>query len=236
MSDVLFVTGAGISASAGIATYREGGSSWTDSDLEKKSHAARYGNHLDELWDKHWGPLSATMAVAQPTAAHKAIADFQKKYPSIIATQNIDDLHERAGSDNIAHVHGVMKLRCMRCDANNLPIVWQGAGAPACVKCGKTRTRPDVVLFGENLNRKMFTGLTGYAYKAKYIIVVGSSLIVHPIAGLVMDNLDHDHHTILINKGHTPFTKYFNEVHDTAADDVIEEVLEQVDKELTNGS
>lgn len=54
---IAFFTGAGISASAGIPTYRAGGSSWRDKDLEKKSHANRYGNHLDELWVKHWGPL-----------------------------------------------------------------------------------------------------------------------------------------------------------------------------------
>src|SRR5688572_1299487 len=112
---VLFITGAGISASAGIATYRGdgGGSSWTDSDLEKKSHANRYGNHLDELWDRHWGPTSRAMAEAEPTVAHTAIAAFQKKHPAIVATQNIDDLHERAGSDNVAHVHGVMEAYCM---------------------------------------------------------------------------------------------------------------------------
>jgi len=235
LSDVLFVTGAGISASAGIATYRDGGSSWRDKDLEAKSHAARYGNHLDELWDKHWGPLAETMKSAEPTTAHKAIAAFQVNHPSIIATQNIDNLHERAGSDNVAHVHGVMEVYCMRCH-KEVDSEWTGDGAPVCKGCGKKKTRPSVVLFGENLNKKMFSGLEHYAASAKYIIVVGSSLFVQPIAGLVMDNLNSRHHTILINKGHTPLSKWFNDVYDTEADRVIGEVLEQVDRELTNGN
>jgi NAD-dependent deacetylase len=228
------VTGAGISASAGIATYRDGGSSWRDEDLEKKSHATRYGNHLDELWDKHWGPVQAQMMVAQPTAAHKAIAEFQKNHPSIIATQNIDTLHEKAGSDNVAHVHGEMTPKCMRCGSKNIH-AWVGVGAPNCADCNSRKTRPDVVLFGEDLNRRMFTGLTGYALNAKYIVVIGSSLIVQPISGLVMDQLSTDKTTILINKGHVPLSKWFTEVYDTDADSVTATVLEGIDRELTNG-
>lgn len=230
MSEVLFVTGAGISANAGIPTYRDGGSSWRDKDLEKKSHATRYGNHLDELWDKHWGPVQAQMMVAQPTEAHKAIANFQKSHPSIIATQNIDSLHEKAGSDNVAHVHGVMNARCMRCKGKNIN-AWLGVGAPNCADCGSRRTRPDVVLFGEDLSSKLFKGLTRYAYDCKYVIVVGSSLIVQPIGGLVMDQLGKKH-TILINKGPTPFNKWFTEVYDTDADLVTAEILERVHEDL----
>lgn len=232
---VLFVTGAGISASAGIATYRgeSGGSSWTDSDLEKKSHANRYGNHLDELWDKHWGPLSLAMTKAAPTTAHKAIAAFQQKHPSIIATQNIDDLHERAGSDNVAHVHGNMRVRCLKCKTLPENVFWDGNGAPECTNCGSKKTRPDVVLFGEMLNRKQFQGLEYFAKReATHLIVVGSSLWVHPIAGLVLDVVAKRDGipTILINKGEAQFSKWFTEVYDTEADSVIEEVLERVDK------
>lgn len=233
---VLFVTGAGISASAGIATYRgeNAGSSWTDGDLEAKSRANRYGNHLDELWNKHWGPLYETMLTAEPTAAHKAIAAFQKKHPSIIATQNIDDLHERAGSDNIAHVHGTMTPYCMRCHSRNIE-PWHEDGAPGCFDCGSYKTRPDVVLFGEMLNNKQFSGLAWFAVsEAKAIVVVGSGLWVFPIAGLVLDNIKRkDVHTILINKGDAQFSKFFDEVYDTEADSVTEEVLEGLDKRLS---
>jgi NAD-dependent deacetylase len=235
---VLFVTGAGISASAGIATYRgeNAGSSWTNSDLEKKSHADRYGNHLDELWDRHWGPLYETMQKSEPTVAHKAIAAFQKNHEAIIATQNIDDLHERAGSDNVAHVHGVMEVRCMKCKTKPVNTTWDGDGAPVCTNCGSKKTRPDVVLFGENLNRKQFKGLEYFAQMpaTTHVIAVGTGLWVHPIAGLVMDTLGKvGKTTILVNKGDAQFSKWFTEVHDGPADELLPDVLEAVDKDLS---
>jgi len=224
MVNVLFVTGAGISANAGIATYRDGGSTWVNGDLEKKSHATRYGMHLDELWDKHWGPVSKAMASAEPTYTHRAIAEFQKANPSIIATQNIDDLHERAESDNVAHVHGSMTIKCMRCKRSHLETKWFGKGAPVCPHCGLTKTRPDVVLFGEKLNLKMFGALEAFAkHDSDVIIAVGTSLNVFPAAGLVMDNITK---SIIINKDKTPFDKFAYKVYNEDCDTVIDEVLE----------
>lgn len=221
MVNVLFVTGAGISANAGIATYRDGESSWADSDLEKKSHSSRYGNHLDELWDKHWGPMSRVMKEAQPTYTHRAIAAFQKENPSIIATQNIDDLHERADSDNVAHLHGSMSIRCMRCKKSDLETSWL-KGSPECPDCGQKKTRPDVVLFGEKLDQHLFRGLERFAKEADTVVAVGTSLNVFPAAGLVMDN---SKKSIILNKDKTPFDKFARKVYHDDCDSVIDEVL-----------
>lgn len=222
MVNVLFVTGAGVSANAGIATYRDGDSSWKNHDLEKKSHASRYGNHLDELWDLHWGPMSKAMAAAEPTHAHKAIAEFQKSNPSIIATQNIDDLHERAESGNIVHLHGSMVVKCIRCKQSNLEAEWS-KGAPECPNCGKMKTRPDVVLFGEKLDLKIFAALEAFAkHDADVIIAIGTSLNVFPAAGLVMDNVTK---SIIINKEKTKFDKFAYKVYNEDCDSVIDEVL-----------
>ncbi|AXG66243.1 hypothetical protein SEA_ANNADREAMY_151 [Streptomyces phage Annadreamy] len=222
MVNVLFVTGAGISANAGIATYRDGGSTWVDGDLEKKSHSSRYGNHLDELWDKHWGPLSKAMADAEPTYTHRAIAEFQKSNPSIIATQNIDDLHERAESDNVAHLHGSMVIKCIRCKRSHLETRWT-KGAPQCPHCGKMKTRPDVVLFGEKLDLKMFGALEAFAkYESDVIVAIGTSLNVFPAAGLVMDNIAK---SIIINKEPTKFDRFAYKVYNEDCDSVIDEVL-----------
>lgn len=231
---VLFVTGAGISANAGIPTYRDGGSSWKDKDLEAKSHSNRYGMHLDELWDRHWGPLSAKMMVVEPTHAHKTIAAFQKKHESIVATQNIDDLHERAGSDNVAHVHGVMTAKCMRCKSTNIHS-WLGVGAPNCMDCDSRKTRPDVVLFGEMLNKKLMGGLERFAqFDATHIIAVGTSLNVFPAAGLVFDVLGKQGKTvIIINKEPTAFDRWATRVYNEDCDLVIDEVLAAVDTEKT---
>lgn len=226
---ILFVTGAGISANAGIPTYRDKGSSWTDSDLEKKSHKSRYGNHLDELWDRHWGPLSFAMTRAEPTRAHKAIAAFQKKHESIIATQNIDDLHERAGSDNVAHLHGVMNGKCMKC-GNKTIKDWDGNGAPECPACGSHKTRPDVVLFGEMLNKRLMTGLERFARgDATHIIAVGTSLNVYPAAGLILDTAGRvGKTTIYINKEPAPMQRWMTHVFNDDCDAVIDQVLDEI--------
>jgi len=219
---ILFLTGAGISANAGIATYRDGGSSWTDSDLEKKSHASRYGNHLDDLWDKHWGPMQEAMLDAEPTYTHKAIAEFQKTHEAIIATQNIDDLHERAGSDNVLHLHGVMRAKCMKCKSTNV-LPWYGKGAPACESCWTTKTRPDVVLFGEMLDMKAFKAINAWSVQsADYVVAIGSSLNVYPAAALVLDNV---HKTIIVNKESTGFSKMAKVAYHQDCDEVIDEVL-----------
>jgi NAD-dependent deacetylase len=232
---ILFVTGAGISANAGIATYRDTGSSWRDGDLEAKSHSNRYGNHLDELWEKHWGPLSKAMATAEPTHAHKAIAAFQKNHEAIIATQNIDDLHERGGSDNVAHLHGNMRTRCMRCKKDDGVGAWVGGGAPECMHCGSHKTRPDVVLFGEMLNNKLFKALERFSHQPEttHVIAVGTSLNVFPATGLIMDVLGKvGKTTIIINKEPTTFDKWATRVYNDDADLVIDDVLSGVENDL----
>jgi NAD-dependent deacetylase len=226
---VLFLTGAGISANAGIATYRDGGSSWVDSDLEAKSHSTRYGNHLDELWDRHWGPVSKAMSEAEPTHTHRAIAEFQKKHDVIIATQNIELLHERAGSENVAHLHGDMRVICIRCRTRPETWTFDGPGAPTCGSCGSRKTRPDVVLFGEQLNKRMFSGLENFAREADYVIAVGTSLNVFPAAGLVMDNTAK---SIIVNMERTPFNKFALKSFEADCDRVIDEVLDGVDNRL----
>jgi NAD-dependent deacetylase len=218
--NVLFVTGAGISANAGIATYRDNGSSWRDPNLEKKSHSTRYGNHLDELWDKMWGPMHEAMLRAAPTKAHYAIAQFG----GTVATQNIDKLHELAGSENVEHLHGKMEPLCMRCKSDNIA-KWNGAGAPVCINCGKNKTRPNVVLFGEILNLKQLARLHNEAAKADRVIAVGTSLNVWPAADLVLENLGK---SILINKEAVPAAKYVKKFYEADADEVIDEVLESL--------
>lgn len=225
MSKVLFFTGAGISANAGIITYRDGTSSWTDSDLEAKSHSNRYGNHLDELWEKHWGPTEQTMTTALPTYTHHAIRRFQKDNEVIIATQNIDSLHEKAGSDNIFHLHGEMTPLCMRCKSRDVEN-WSSGGAPQCRVCKSFKTRTDIVLFGENLKHKSFSALESWAKnEADFLVSIGSSLKVFPAAHLVMDNTSK---SIIINKDTTVFNKYAQLAYADDCDSVIDEAIDYI--------
>lgn len=226
---VAFFTGAGISANAGIPIYRAAGSSWDDEDLEKKSHATRYGMHLDELWNKHWGPLSLNMKAAEPTHTHKAIAEFGNRddVEIKIITQNIDDLHERAGTEPI-HLHGRINGWCMKCKKSEVARFQTLMGAPVCMNCGSNKTRPEVVLFGEMLNQKMFDSANYWVQnEADAVVVIGSSLNVHPAASMVMDVLGKKK-TVIINKTKAQFWNWFSEKHMTDADLIIDEVLENL--------
>lgn len=230
---VLFLTGAGVSVNAGIPAYRSTGSSWDNPELEAKSHSNRYGNHLPELWDRHWGPVSELMTTARPTHTHDAIAAFQKKHESIVATQNIDDLHERAGSDNVAHLHGVMDAYCMRCKSHHIES-WSG-GIPQCLDCESYKTRPDVVLFGEMLDKKLMGGLEHFAqFEATHIIAVGTSLNVFPAAGLVFDTIGKvGKTTVFVNKEIVPMAKWMSYKFIGDADENIDRVLEMVDTQIS---
>lgn len=225
----MFFTGAGISAAAGIPTYREGGSSWKDKDLEAKSHASRYGNHLDELWEKHWGPVQNLMLSAQPTEAHKAIAAAQDKHEVTVITQNIDTLHEDAGSRNIYHLHGTVDSKCIRCDSRLIAPFTEGSGAPRCLGCGKNRTRIDAVLFGEMLSKKkVYRPAYEIATTADVLMVVGSGLQVHPAATMVMDRLSTGRTTFWVCKEPPAFAKFFTQGFEGEADEYVPRLIEEL--------
>jgi len=164
------------------------------------------------------------MDSAAPTYTHKAIAEFQKKHDVIIATQNIDSLHERAGSDNVAHLHGTLSPKCMKCKST-LVNKWSGNGAPRCINCDSKKTRPDVILFGENLDKRLFNALESFARDADAVIAVGTSLNVWPATALVFDNAAK---SIIINKDRTPLNKFAQKAYESDCDTVIDEVLDSL--------
>lgn len=225
----MFFTGAGISASAGIPTYRDGGSSWKDKELEKKSHASRYGNHLDELWEKHWGPVQNLMLSAQATPAHLAIAKAQDKHDVTVVTQNIDTLHESAGSRDVFHLHGNVDSICIRCKSKLVAPFNEGYGAPQCLNCGKNKTRIDAVLFGEMLSKKkVYNPAYEAAKTADVLVVVGSGLEVHPAATMVMDRLSTGRTTFWVCKEPPAFSKFFTQGFEGTADEYVPRLIDEL--------
>jgi NAD-dependent deacetylase len=113
----------------------------------------------------------------------------------------------------------------MRCKQGNLDVQWT-KNTPSCPNCGLAKTRPDVVLFGEKLNMRLFRGIESFARNdADVIIAIGTSLNVFPAAGLVMDNVDYKK-IVIINKDKTPFDKFASLVIHDDCDKVIDNVLE----------
>jgi len=189
---VVVVTGAGVSAASGLPTYRQAGSGWADPDLEAKSHAARYGSHLPELW-AFWGALRELAAAAQPNAAHRALAAASARTRAAggsftVLTQNVDGLHTRAGTPDVLELHGsIARSRCLRrsCGPPFLDASVPAPGAvPVCVRCGRA-TRPDVVLFGEKLAGRVMAAARARLRSADLCVYVGTSGQVWPAADLV---------------------------------------------------
>lgn len=144
---------------------------------------------------------------AKPNAAHKKLAELEKAGKlSAVITQNIDGLHQAAGSVTVYELHGsVHRNYCMKCHAfYDLDFMVQGEGVPVCPVCGGT-VKPDVVLYEEGLDQQTMENALNAIAKADMLIIGGTSLAVYPAAGLV--HYYRGHKLVLINKTPTPYDR-----------------------------
>jgi NAD-dependent deacetylase len=150
---IVVLTGAGISTSAGLPTYRGAGGLWSDAKLAALSEVAAWRTRPDEVSAMFWSFRNA-IAKVEPTPAHRALAAFEQALPAgasmLIVTQNIDGLHQRAGSIGVTEYHGSLaRWRCETCKVELEPPAIDDDPAPPG-HCG-ARMRPSVVLFGEEI-------------------------------------------------------------------------------------
>lgn len=189
---VVVVGGAGMSAPSGLATYRSGNGGWDNPVLEALSHAARYRDHLVDLWLESWGPRRASYLTAQPNPAHRALADWERHLAVaggqlLVATQNVDGLHQAAGSTNVVEVHGsLMRSRCVHCTERPAWDDTTGGSdvVPTCPGCGAA-ARPDVVLFGEMLDPAVLERVRAALAACDLCVYAGTSGEVAPVCDLV---------------------------------------------------
>jgi len=182
---VLVLTGAGVSAESGVPTFRGGGTSavWKGMPFDVISSAQMVERDLPAVWewfDYRRGVLNQV----EPNPAHYVIASWQDRFPEFtLVTQNVDGLHRRAGSRNPIELHGSMwHARCIDCHARfEIPRI--GLRPNDCMSCGD-RLRPDVVLFGETLPPGAFELAFEVATQCDFCLVVGTSGLVYPAAGL----------------------------------------------------
>ena len=161
---------------------------------------------------------------AQPNAAHRKLAQWEADGRLLaVVTQNIDGLHQAAGSKKVYELHGsVHRNYCTRCGQfYGLDDILNGEGIPTCEKCGGT-IKPDVVLYGENLDSDVINGACNAISQADMLIIGGTSLAVYPAAGLI--DLYRGHRLVLVNLSATP--------QDARADLVIHDRIGQVFAEL----
>ena len=189
---VTVLTGAGMSAESGVPTFRGAeGSLWEEFDPITLASPKGWDSDPELVWAWYAWRMGLVRSV-EPNAGHVALARWAQRdgVEVRIATQNVDDLHERGGSEVLAHVHGsLFELRCAECDAPfegdpgvpTEPV--QSLEPPLCEECGEY-VRPGVVWFGEMLPEGAFDAAVDACLDADLVLVVGTSGIVYPFASL----------------------------------------------------
>lgn len=199
--NIVFFGGAGVSTESGIKDFRS-----VDGLYHQKfkyppeymlSHSF-YEAHTEEFFDFYRQKMLAPEA--QPNAAHRKLAQWEREGRlRAVITQNIDGLHQKAGSREVLELHGsVLRNYCERCGKlYGLEAVAHSAGVPRCA-CGGV-IKPDVVLYEESLNGAILEKAVDYIARAEVLIIGGTSLVVYPAAGLVQ--YYRGHKLVVINKG-----------------------------------
>lgn len=189
-SRVTVLTGAGMSAESGIPTFRDAQTGlWSTFSPEDLASPEGWARDCDLVWG--WYRWRAELVRrAEPNAGHLALAEWQSRVHLDIATQNVDDLHERAGSTVLAHVHGsLFDPRCSECGIRSTPDEQpledepDRLPPPPCPHCGAPM-RPGAVWFGEDLPEEQWAAALNAVEGADLVVVVGTSGVVFPFAGL----------------------------------------------------
>lgn len=213
---IVFLGGAGVSTASKIPDFRSPQGIF---EAERKygvpyetllSHTY-FIHHPEEFFSFYWDKM--VYPDAQPNAAHLALADYEKRgHRLTILTQNIDGLHQKAGSKKVVELHGsVSSYHCLDCNRHYALMDIVHHGIPHC-QCGGI-LKPDVVLYEEPLDQEALLASVKALREADVLIVGGTSLNVYPAAGLIYEF--QGRHTILINKEKTPLDSYFEyRIHD----------------------
>ena len=188
---IVVFSGAGLSAESGIPTFRSGHNGlWSAFDPAELASPQGWHRHRALVWAWYeW--RRGLVAQAQPHAGHHAAVALQRELGAVLITQNVDDLLERAGAQDVVHLHGsLMAPRCDTCGrACTLPVPLaqpplRELDPPACAHCAG-HIRPGVVWFGESLPEAALTAARQAIEAADLLVIVGTSSVVYPAAGLV---------------------------------------------------
>jgi NAD-dependent deacetylase len=195
------LTGAGISTESGIPDFRSPTGIWAEYDPMEYATIDAFRRDPVKVWEFYALRLEV-LTRAEPNAGHLALAELERRgLVQAVVTQNIDGLHQRAGSQNVIEVHGSIRTAsCLEC-GERVPLE---APTPRCPRCDEI-LKPDVVMFGELLPVGVMERATELAQEAGLLLVVGSSLEVYPVAGLPEETVAAGGALAIVNRGPTPF-------------------------------
>ncbi len=182
MKKLVVLTGAGVSAESGISTFRDQGGLWNNYRIEEVATFDAWQNNMEMVLE-FYNERRKQLHEVKPNEAHKALVRLEKKFDVLIITQNVDDLHERAGSSNVLHLHGELKKVRSTIDPELVYELdgWELKKGDLCDK--GSQLRPHIVWFGEAV--PLITIATEQSSLADIFLVIGTSLQVYPAAGLI---------------------------------------------------
>jgi len=181
MKHLVFLTGAGMSAESGISTFRDAGGLWENYDVKKVASIDGWYENPD-LVLQFYNERRAQLANVEPNKGHKVIAELEKTFKVTIVTQNVDNLHERAGSTDIIHLHGELTKACNESKTQVFDIGFNPIH-PGDKADDGSRLRPFIVWFGEAV--PMIQKAAEIVSKADIVVIIGTSMQVYPAAGLI---------------------------------------------------
>lgn len=234
---VVILTGAGISSPSGIPDFRsEGTGLWSREEPMEVASLSTFRTSPERFFN-WFHPLASQIFNAKPNAAHLALADMEASGRlQTIVTQNIDALHQKAGSKHVVEMHGTWRtLSCTECfkhfesEPHLRPYLEVGK-IPLCPNCNGI-LKPDVILFGEQLPQSAWMDAQRAARQCDLMLVAGSSLEVLPVAGLPMQALERGAHLIIINNTPT----YLHVRADVVIMDDVATILPKIAKRARNG-
>lgn len=214
-SSVVVLTGAGVSAESGVPTFRGGGHTavWKGMPFDVISSAGMLQSDLPAVWE-WFNYRRERLQSLKPNAGHEAIARWQDRFEDFcLVTQNIDGLHQAAGSREVIELHGsIWRARCVRCGSRqDVRESMFDSGTPSCFECAEA-LRPDVVLFGEMLPVGAFEAAAARAKSCDLCFVVGTSAVVYPAASIPEVASIAGAYVVEVNPERTPLSDLCDEV------------------------
>jgi NAD-dependent deacetylase len=224
------LTGAGISTESGIPDFRSPTGIWKQYDPLEYATIDAFLRDPVKVWD-FFGRRQQVLGDAEPNDGHRALAELEARgWVQAVITQNIDRLHERAGARALVEVHGSIRTSsCLDC-GTVVPLadVVELLPVPQCPVCGRV-LKPDVVMFGELLPAAQIARAEQLASEAGVLLVVGSSLEVHPVAGLPLETLANGGRLAVVNRGSTPFDARASVVIDAGAGETLRALADRLE-------
>jgi NAD-dependent deacetylase len=200
------LTGAGISTESGIPDFRSAGGIWARYDPLEVANIEAFRRDPARVWEFYALRLDV-LSRAEPNDGHRALAELEERgWIRAVITQNVDGLHQRAGSRDVVEVHGSLRdAQCIHCGVRvPMAAALEQLPLPACPECGEV-LKPGVVMFGELLPVEAIERAQRLAAEAGLLLVVGSSLEVHPVAALPGETLAAGGAVAIVNRGGTPW-------------------------------